>query len=219
MTVPQLVDHSFASDAALVSKAQTGDQFAFNELCRRHSSKVMRHIRRIVHDLSDAEDALQDALLSAFTHLHSFQSRASFSTWLTRIAINAALSKLRRARHTTVPIEYSEDDSRTGEVYVIQDESPGPEQQLIQKQKEMHLTAAIHRLPPRLRSVVELRVREGYSGKQIARRIGISESAVKSRLLRAHLRLVNHDGVHTSGYVKVKGSRATRRSGGRSRAH
>jgi RNA polymerase sigma-70 factor (ECF subfamily) len=92
-----------------------------------------------------------------------------------------------------VPIEEMAEDTRRGQVYVLRDRAPDPERQLIQKQKERLLRQAIVRLPRRLRRVVELRVKHGYSGRQIAEDLGISESAAKSRLLRAHLRLCSRE--------------------------
>lgn len=181
-------------DVALMSEARTGDHNAFEELCRRHSSKLIRRIRRIVRDGSDAEDVLQETLLSAFTHLKSFEGRSSVLTWLTKIAINAALSSLRKTRHVAVSIDETGEDSRAGQFCTLRDHTPDPERQLIQRQKQKLLAQAIHRLPTRLRSVLELRVKHGHSGKQIAEKLGISESAVKSRLMRAYLRLHTREG-------------------------
>lgn len=182
-------------DFALMSKARTGDHNAFTELCRRHSSKLTRRIRRIVRDRSDAEDILQETLLSAYTHLKSFEGRSSVLTWLTKIAINAALSSIRKTRHISVPIDDDMgEETRTGQFCTLRDHTPDPERQLIQSQKQKLLAQAIHRLPPRLRSVLELRVKHGHSGKQIADKLGISESAVKSRLMRAYLRLHTREG-------------------------
>lgn len=176
-------------DTALISEAKTGNHWAFEELCRRHSSNLMRSIRRVLQDQWDAEDALQETLLSAFTHLKSFQGRSSVSTWMTRIAINAALSRLRKKRRVTVSIDDVKDEAGQALSSVLKDEALDAEWQLIHAQRRELMEEAIVRLPSSLRSVLELRIREGYSGKQIAERVGISESAVKSRLLRACLLL------------------------------
>jgi RNA polymerase sigma-70 factor (ECF subfamily) len=176
-------------DAALISEAKTGNHRAFEELCRRHSNTLMRRIRRVLQNQWDAEDALQDTLLSAFTHLTSFEERSSFSTWMTRIAINAALSRLRKNRHITVSLDDTRDEAGLALSSVLKDEAPDAEWQLIHAQRRKVMAEAIVRLPPSLRSVLELRIRDGYSGKQIARKMGISEAAVKTRLLRARLLL------------------------------
>jgi len=86
------------SDAMLLSTAKSGDADAFVELSRRHYRTVFHQTFRITRNQQDAEDALQDALLKAFAHLKSFEERSSFSTWLTRIAINSALMILRKKR-------------------------------------------------------------------------------------------------------------------------
>ena len=76
------------SDEVLVSTAQSGDANAFVELSKRHSNRALQTAYRITRNRQDAEDALQDSLLKAFTHLKDFQEKSSFSTWLTRIAID-----------------------------------------------------------------------------------------------------------------------------------
>lgn len=87
-----------ASEARLLSAARQGQQAAFGELCERHAKRIYHTALRVTRNHEDAEDALQDSFLSAFVHLRKFDARSSFSTWLTRIAINAALMKLRRNR-------------------------------------------------------------------------------------------------------------------------
>jgi RNA polymerase sigma-70 factor (ECF subfamily) len=86
------------SEAVLVSMAKLGDSDAFVELSRLHSNRLLRTIYNITRNWHDAEDALQDAMLRAFSHLKNFQEKSSFSTWLTRIAINSALMILRKKR-------------------------------------------------------------------------------------------------------------------------
>ena len=94
------------SEAVLVSTAKSGDTNAFVELSRRHSPKLLRTIYRITRNWQDAEDVLQDSLLKAFSHLQDFQEKSSFSTWLTRIAINSALMILRKKRLCSeIPID------------------------------------------------------------------------------------------------------------------
>src|ERR1700739_3194369 len=86
------------SDDDLIDAAQSGDQRAFAELCRRHSSIVKHKILRIVRNKEDAEDALQDTLLRAYTHLTSFRRSCKFSSWLTVIGVNSALMMIRKRR-------------------------------------------------------------------------------------------------------------------------
>src|ERR1700691_2875465 len=87
-----------ASDALLVTAAQNGEHRAFVELCRRHREMVFRTVLRITHNIDDAEDILQDAWMRAFGHMGTFDGRSEFSTWVTRIAINSALTMIRRRR-------------------------------------------------------------------------------------------------------------------------
>ena len=86
------------SEEQLIAAAKTGKRAPFGELCERHAKKVFRVAHRITRNREDAEDAVQDCLLSAFVHLKGFDGRSRFATWLTRIAINAALMKLRKNR-------------------------------------------------------------------------------------------------------------------------
>ena len=85
-----------ATDAVLVTAAKSGDQTAFAQLWERHSNKVFRRVFRITGNPDDAEEVLQDAWMKAYAHLKTFEGRASFSTWITRIAINSAFMTLRR---------------------------------------------------------------------------------------------------------------------------
>src|SRR6202044_3922580 len=86
------------SDALLATEARNGDDLAYAELCRRHREMVFRTVLRITRNMDDAEDVLQDAWMRAFTHIGTFDGRSAFSTWVTRIAINSALTTMRRRR-------------------------------------------------------------------------------------------------------------------------
>src|ERR1700689_251750 len=87
-----------ATDSVLVTAAKSGDQTAFAQLWERHSNKVLRRVYRVTGNRDDAEDVLQEAWMKAYTHLKTFDGRASVSTWVTRIAINSAILVLRRKR-------------------------------------------------------------------------------------------------------------------------
>jgi DNA-directed RNA polymerase specialized sigma24 family protein len=87
-----------AGDAILVAEARCGDSCAFAELGKRHSRRVLHKIYRITNNWQDAEDVLQESLMRAFVHLHTFECKASFSTWFTSIAMNTALMLLRKQR-------------------------------------------------------------------------------------------------------------------------
>ena len=89
-------DPRMVNDECLVAAAKSGDRAAFDELCERHAQKMFRISHRITRNREDAEDAVQECFLNAFIRLKSFDERSRFSTWLTRIAMNAALMKLRK---------------------------------------------------------------------------------------------------------------------------
>jgi RNA polymerase sigma-70 factor, ECF subfamily len=177
------------SDALLVSKAKSGDPDAFVELSKRHYRRVFYETYRITRNWQDAEDALQDSLLKAFCHLNNFQERSSFSTWLTRIAINSALMILRKKRNCRFSLDGTDDPGGKCERWETQSLAEDPESSYARREREALLREAILRLPPRCREAVELwRARE-YSEKEIAQALGISVNAVKARLLRARLTL------------------------------
>lgn len=173
------------NEELLVSAARSGDRTAFMELCGRHSKQIWWKIHRITRNREDTEDAFQDALLRSFLHLKSFEGRSSFSSWLTRIAINSALGILRKKRASELPILLSSDNSENWMCWEIPDQSETPEDYCERREKEELLRSAILRLPSIFREVVELRHEREYSAHEIAEALGISVAAVKSRLSRA----------------------------------
>lgn len=183
-------EHSIGrSDAVLVSAVKSGDTDAFVELSKRHYRRILQTTYRITRNRQDAEDALQESLLQAFSHLNNFQEKCSFSTWLTRIAINAALMILRKGRGGEISIDSTDDPSGRYEQWEVKAPTEDPESRYIRREREELLRDAILRLPPLGREVVELwRARE-FSAREIAGALGISAPAVKSRLARARLTL------------------------------
>jgi RNA polymerase sigma-70 factor (ECF subfamily) len=178
------------SEAALVSMAKLGDSDAFVALSKLHSNRLLRTIYHITKNWHDAEDALQDATLRAFSHLKDFQEKSSFSTWLTRIAINSALMILRKKRGCyEIPFEGIDDSGDNYERWEPRSPAENPESRLARTEREELLRDAILRLPQVLREAVELRQARGYSTREIAQALGISVPAVKSRLSRARVTL------------------------------
>jgi RNA polymerase sigma-70 factor (ECF subfamily) len=176
-------------DMCLVAAAKNGDHQAYAELCRRHSQRTLRTVLRITRNIADAEDTLQEALLKAYTHIGQFDGRSAFSSWLTRIAINAALMLLRKRRSQPVygfEVDPEADDFRLPEPA---ETSYNSEESCIQSALENELAQAIRYLPPNLRVVMQIRYREDAPLAEIAKMLGISESAVKSRLARARLQI------------------------------
>ena len=178
------------SDAALVSTAKSGDTDAFVELTKRHSNRLLRTTYRITKNQQDAEDALQDSFLKAFSHLNNFQEKASFSTWLTRIAINSALMIMRQKRGCyELSIDGTDVPDGTYARWEAKSLTEDPESGFARREREVLLRDAILRLPQVVREVVELRQAREYSAQEIAQALGITVAAVKSRLSRAKLRL------------------------------
>jgi RNA polymerase sigma-70 factor (ECF subfamily) len=173
----------------LVAAAKAGDASAFEELVNRYERKIFRLTMNITRNREDAEDAMQDAFMKAYSHLDKFQEESRFYTWLVRIAANEALMRLRKRRPNQLsldePIE-SEDDFIPQQ---IEDWGPSPEQRYAQTEMRDILRGVIDELTPDFRLVFLLRDVEGLSTEETAEAVGISEAAVKSRLLRGRLKL------------------------------
>jgi RNA polymerase sigma-70 factor (ECF subfamily) len=173
----------------LVTAAKRGDQSAFEELVNRYERKIFRLTMNITRNAEDAEDAMQDAFMKAYSHLNTFEEGSRFYTWLVRIAANEALMRLRKRR----PNQFSLDEPIQGDEELIprdiEDWGPSPEQRYAQSEMREILDGAIDQLSPDFRVVFVLRDIEGLSTEETASTVGISEAAVKSRLLRARLKL------------------------------
>jgi RNA polymerase sigma factor (sigma-70 family) len=181
-----------ACDMYLVSAAKDGDHQAYAELCRRHSKQILLTILRITRNIADAEDTLQEAFLKAYVHIGGFEGRSAFSSWLTRIAINSALMLSRKKRSQPVSSFESDPGADCFKLPEPRETSHNPEESCIQNALENELALAIRHLPPRLRVVMQIRYREEASVAEIAKMLGISEPAVKSRLLRAKSQIRRH---------------------------
>src|SRR6202041_2589143 len=179
-------------DMYLVAAAKDGDHKAYAELCRRHSKQILRTILRITRNVADAEDTLQETLLKAYVHIGRFEGRSAFSSWLTRIAINSALMVSRKKRSHYVYSLGGGVDGDDVELPEPTETAHNPEEACILNAFENECIGAIRYLPPTLRVVVQIRYRENASVAQIAKMLGISESAVKSRLLRARSKIRAH---------------------------
>jgi RNA polymerase sigma factor (sigma-70 family) len=177
-------------EAHLVLAAKSGHQAAFGELCERHAKRIFHTTLRVTRNREDAEDALQDSFLSAFVHLRNFDGRSSFSTWLTRIAINSALMKLRKNR-TCREVSMDESASADGTLppHELVDWSPEPEANYAQRERQQIVASAVRDLRPTLRKVVEIRELQEDSMRETAKKLGISLAAAKGRLFHARAAL------------------------------
>jgi len=189
------------SDEKLVAVAKMGDGTVFEELRRRHAEKMFRVAHGIIRHHEDAEDAVQESFLSAYVHLKTFDGRAKFSTWLTRIAINTALMRVRKNRISReLPLENTREQLGLYPKRELRDFSPNPEEVCEKQERAAMLRDAISQLRPNLRKVVELYDLQECSIGETAKILGISVAAAKARLFhaRAALRgnkalLLNHE--------------------------
>ena len=168
-----------------------GDRRAFARLLDDYSGPLYRLALKMLGNASDAEDALQNTFLKAFQHVDKFEGRSSLSTWLYRIASNEALMLLRKRRPETtfsdIPLD-DEDDQNIDPVQTT-DWCCLPEEELLSSEGRTALDRAVEHLPETLRIVFVLRDIEDLSILETSQVLGLSETAVKTRLLRARLRL------------------------------
>jgi RNA polymerase sigma factor (sigma-70 family) len=185
-----IVDREQCSDQNLVSAAMAGDVTAFTALCRLHSPRLLGTVRQITRNHEDAEDALQDAFMRAYVHLKSFDGRAQFATWLTRIALNSALMILRKKKYyPTVSIDSNPEDEDRFFSLEIADRADDPERRLLKSETTEWVRRAIAELDPIPRVAMEYWNFEELSAKEGAQKLNISKAAFKSRLSRARAAL------------------------------
>jgi RNA polymerase sigma factor (sigma-70 family) len=179
------------AEARLLAAARSGKPEAFEALCENLRAKLYKTAFRITRNREDAEDALQDSLLSAFVHIKSFHGKSSFATWLTRIVINSALMICRKSRNAR---QISADDVNPSDeprlTLQIPDRAPNPEQRYLTREREVVLHRVIGGLRPRLRAVVQTGQLHELSMKETAKVLDISVAAAKGRFFhgRAALR-------------------------------
>src|ERR1700675_4029099 len=142
------------SEKQLIAAAKSGRRAPFGELCERHMKQVSCVTRRIVRNREDAEDAAQECFLNAFVHLKDFDARSQFATWLTRIAINAALMKLRKNRGAReVPMDEPNLSFESVTQREFRDDAPDPEKSCSLRERRRIVKSAISALRPRARNV------------------------------------------------------------------
>jgi RNA polymerase sigma-70 factor (ECF subfamily) len=180
-------------EEVLVQSGLRGNPEALDTLFARYARPLYQTALRLLGNPDDAEDALQEGMLSAVRNLKRFEGRSKFSTWLTRIVINAALMQMRRQRsRPTISIEQEDPEQRDLTLgNRIPDVRPGPEEGYARQERFEILENNLKRLPPALQSAVWLRHVEGLSTAEAARALGLSEGTVKSQLHRARHKLAS----------------------------
>jgi RNA polymerase sigma-70 factor, ECF subfamily len=178
------------SEEQLIAAAKSGRRAPFGELCERHMKQVSCVTRRIMPNREDVEDVVQDCFLNAFVHLKDFEGRSRFATWLTRIAINAALMKLRKKRGLQeVPMDEPNSSFEPVAQREFRDGAPDPEESCSLRERKRIVVSAISGLRPRARNVVELIHLQEHSIRETAQILGISTAAVKTRMFHAKIKL------------------------------
>ena len=179
-----------APEQMLVVAAKNGDQEAMETLFRRHRQKILRIVLRYAHVREDAEDIVQQSFQKAFVYLHKFEGKSSFSTWLTRIAINESLMLLRhgRALREVSVDDHSEDEGNAASLE-ISDSSPDPEASYLQRERARILSETLGNLRPGMRKAIELRELAELSTEQTAEQLGLSVGAVKARIFHGRRKL------------------------------
>jgi len=181
---------SHTTEEERLATLREGRAGAFDELWRAHANRILRITYRITRNREDAEDALQDSFMRAFLHIRDFDGRSSFSTWLTRIAINSSLMILRkRGTATEISLDDAGDRGSAPEGIALADAGPTPESRYAQREREEILHAAIREIRPTIRRALELRKLQEYSLKETAKIMGLSVTAAKSRLHHAQAEL------------------------------
>jgi len=162
---------------------------AFEEIYERFQGRVHRLAFRITRNPQDAEDVVQECFMLAFKHLNTFAGRSKFSTWISRIAINAALMKIRKRRKYESSLDDILERSGSGHWAEIAPDHLAPDRLLLRRELGQVLAEGLAQLSPGLSGVVDLHYFGELSARQCAQILGISETNAKSRLLRARLKL------------------------------
>jgi len=205
-----LVESAEQSDEDIVQQVLAGNTAPFELIMRRYNERLYRAARAITRDEREAEDVIQQAYLNAFSNLRQFKGDAQFATWLTRIAVNEALARVRNRGR------YQQLDAHASNVkrFMSSRSTPDPERQAFSGELRALLEWAIDTLPDGAREVFVLRDVEGLSTTETAASLGVSDDVVKTRLSRARAALrqalLHRAGASTSDAFRFQQSRCDR---------
>jgi len=177
-------------ESKLIKRIKTGDMDAFSQLVSAYEKKAINYAYRMLNDASDAEDAAQEAFLKVFDKIDTFREKSTFSTWFYTVLNNVCLDILRKRSRTadTVSINQTSSDDDEYELQ-LEDNSPGPYEQLQKNEAQRLLQEAIAQLSDEHRTIIIMRDINGFEYEEIAKITGVSLGTVKSRLSRARLAL------------------------------
>jgi len=188
--------------------ALNGDQEALGRLLASHTPQLYRVALRVLGTPEDAEDALQEGLLQVVQHFQEFEGRSRFSTWLTRVVINAALMQLRRRRRVVMTsIDEKLDPDALSLADTFTDPGPNPEEMCAQEESRQILRRKLRTLPAAYGSALWLRDLQGMSTREAAEAMGIPEGSLKSHLHRARLRLRDEVGAGLGSHKTLRAAR------------
>jgi RNA polymerase sigma-70 factor (ECF subfamily) len=189
---PPVIDWDPAeqSEEFLIERGLNGDARALNTLFARNNRALYQTALRVLGNPEDAEEALQEGLLSAYRNLRRFERRSQFSTWLTRIVINAALMRRRsKLARPAVSLDELSSESETPLAERFADEGPDPEQLYAGTELRERVDKKLGEISPLLRTAFWLREIEGLSAEEAAQILGVSRNTLKARLWRARQEL------------------------------
>jgi RNA polymerase sigma-70 factor, ECF subfamily len=172
-------------DAEIVRLVLAGDTELYAVLVNRYRTRVTRYVERFTYDLEDARDVAQDVFIKVYAALDSFDPRFKFSTWLFRIAGNAAIDHLRRRRVRTLPLEHPSGEDGETRAVDPPETRPNPHEELARRRLRDALSAAIDRLPDDYRELISLRHYGEMPYEEIAELKGMPLGTVKNKLFRA----------------------------------
>lgn len=180
----QLARFQDITNESLVKRVLEGDTAVFEVLMRRHNQRLYRIARAVLRDDAEAEDVMQDAYVKAYENLSQFEGRASFSTWLSRIALYEALARVRKRTRFVAMDTISDSEKET--MHRLQSSAPSPEHQASNSEIRRLLEQEIDALPDNYRAILVLRDMEEIDVADVAEILDISPENVKTRLHRAH---------------------------------
>src|SRR6476659_11214764 len=175
-----------SNDIERVQRALAGDADAFRANMQTHNRRLYRIARSILRNNADAEDAVQEAYVSAFTNLASYRGEGSLKSWLSRIVINESLGRMRQ-RHSTIDLATLEQQQGEAQIIQFPQSTPNddPERTMAQRQIIQLVEQATDNLPEAFRLVFVTRVIEGMCIEETSELLGIKPETVKTRLHRA----------------------------------
>jgi len=195
-------------EQTLLAAAKCGNRAAFDELFQPLAKRTFQIVYRITRNREDAQDALQDSFLRALRHIEAFESRSSFSSWFTSIAINSALMILRKRRNSSeIPADGSGNSDAIDRHWEAADRAPNPEKHCLQNERERILRRAIRALRPSMRGVVEMQQLQEHSMRETARMMGVTVAAAKALLFHARVALRKDSGLKAIARTRLKSER------------